>query len=436
MRDILKSYAVLFLIIPLTLSIIGVIFIMSTGQTDSGFNSFYTRQIFWIITGMLAFAIVMYFDYYYYVETSIIYYTAGIIALALTLVVGREIKGATSWLGIGGFGIQVSEVVKIAYILFYAKFLRDTPKDQKETVTFAKSLLILLPPLILILLQPDIGTVLVYCGIYAAMSFVGFRNISILMSIMVVGVITTILILAYTYYQFYFVNQYGADPIWDVLLNPNTFVAVAIILLIYAVITFIIELIHPIAWINKYTQASLIGGFSFLVMGIASNMLKPYQWNRLLVFLNPEIDRLGSGYNVLQAQIAIGAGGLTGQGLFKGSQNLRGFLPEKHTDFIFAIIAEEWGFIGSFLVIALFTTYCILIARTIFSSKDSEGSYIATGVLAMFLMHIFVNIGMNLGVAPVTGLPLPFISYGGSFYLTCIICAALVLNIHSRRFIH
>ncbi len=436
MKDIFKTHTILFLLIPMLLSIIGVIFIMSTGQSDNGFSSLYLRQIAWIIIGIGICFVILSVDYYYIVEVSVIPYTIGLLLLVLTFFIGKEVKGAQSWLGIGGFGIQGSEIMKICYIIFYARFLRNVPKDEKEIKTFCKSLVLLIPPLVLILLQPDMGTAIIFCSIYVAMTFIGFQKISILLSLIAVGIITAILIMIYTYYQLYYININENIPFLDTLLSQGTFIAISVILLIYAVIAFIIELIQPIPWLGRFTRISIIMGLAFLTMGIATTILKPYQWNRLLVFINPEFDRLGSGYNVIQSQIAIGSGGLTGQGLFQGSQNLRGFLPEKHTDFIFAIISEEWGFVGSFIVIVLYGIYSILIVRTILASKDPEGAYISTGILAMFITHIAINIGMNLGIAPVTGLPLPFISYGGSFYIVCITSSALLLNIYSRRFVH
>ncbi|MGL4677288.1 MAG: rod shape-determining protein RodA [Brevinema sp.] len=436
MKNIFQSHMILFIVIPIILSIIGIIFIMSAGQSDNGSNTLYLRQLLWVILGIGVGVAILSIDYYYIIETSSIYYGIGLLLLIITLLFGKEVKGAQSWLGIGGFGIQSSEIMKLCYILFYAKFLKNTPKDEREFTTFFKSLFLLIPPLILVLLQPDVGTAVIFCSIYIVMSFIGFQKISILLGIVMVGVITSSLILVYTYYQFYYLKTFDNIILFDIILNHNSFIAIAVILLIYAIITFGIELIQPMPWISKFTSISLIFGLSFLSTGIASSILKSYQWNRLLVFINPEFDRLGSGYNIIQSQIAIGAGGLTGQGLFQGSQNLRGFLPEKHTDFIFAIIAEETGFVGSLLLIILYGIYCILMVKTILSSKDVEGSYIIAGILAMFATHICINIGMNLGIAPVTGLPLPFISYGGSFYLTCITSSALVLNVYSRRFVH
>ncbi len=437
MKDLLKGHTSLFILIPLLLSCIGIVFILSTGQLDDGQNTnLYIRQLAWIFIGIGLSVFILSIDYYYIIETSLLYYVGGLFLLVLTLLIGREIKGAQSWLGIWGFGIQSSEIMKICYVLFYAKFLKNIPKDQKEFVTFYQSLFILLPPLALVLLQPDLGTAIIFCSIYVIMSLVGFRDINILLSIVIIGVIICVLMLSYTYYQFYYLSNQSNIAILDILLTPSTFLAIAIILLIYAGITFVIELIQPIQWMHQFTGASLIGGLSFLAMGVLSTVLKPYQWNRLLVFINPEFDRLGAGYNIIQSKIAIGAGGLTGQGIFQGTQNLRGFLPEKHTDFIFAIIAEESGFFGCFIVILLYASYCFLIIKTLVAAKDKEGALMASGILAIFITHIGINIGMNIGIAPVTGLPLPFISYGGSFYITCIISAALILNIYNRRFIH
>lgn len=439
MKDIFKSDSLFLILIPLLLSAIGVIFILSTGQLEDGTNTnLYLRQLVWIILGVSLAVLIISIDYYYIVETSIIYYLFGLFVLILTLVIGKEIKGAKSWLGIGGLGIQFSEIMKICYILFYAKYLSSISKDDKGFHIFLKAILILIPPLILIMLQPDLGTTIVFCSIFTIMSLVSLKDVSLLLSGIIIVGLTSIFVISYAYYQFYFLinNPNNSSAILDIILVPSTFFALAVILLIYALITFIIELIQPIPWINKFTRGSLILGASLFFTGLAGKILKPYQWNRLLVFINPEFDRLGSGYNSIQSQIAIGSGGLLGRGIFKGSQNLRGFLPEKHTDFIFAILAEETGFVGCIFVLFLYGLYFYLIIRVIFTAKDLEGSYIATGILALYATHTIINIGMNLGVAPVTGLPLPFISYGGSFYISSILGAALLINIYKRRFIH
>lgn len=162
-------------------------------------------------------------------------------------------------------------------------------------------------------------------------------------------------------------------------------------------------------------------------------MLKPYQRTRILIFLNPEQDPMGKGYHTLQSRVAVGAGMIWGKGLFNGTSNQFGFLPQKHTDFIFSVIAEELGFIGVFILIMLYLIMlykCINIAR---EAKDDFGAYLATGITFMLAFHIFLNIAMTIGLAPVTGKPLPFVSYGGTFMLTNMMALGIMLNINMRR---
>lgn len=442
MKNIFKGEAILFFIIPLILSCIGILFIFSTGQLENGTNSnLYLKQILWVFIGLGIFCAIILIDYYYIIETSILYYFMGIGLLTFTLLFGKATKGAKSWLGVAGLGIQISELMKLCYILFYAKVLsnisKEDSKEDKEIFVFVKSLCILAPPLLLVLLQPDMGTAIVFCNIFLVMSLIGFKKIDILLTAIMVGLCTVFLTLGYTYYNFYHVLIIKTKiPLFEIFFNTNTLFSIAIILLSYATIAFVIELFNPVPWINKFTRSALVLGLGFSMTALTGKILKPYQWDRLLVFINPEVDKLRSGYNIIQSQIAIGAGEIMGKGLFKGSQNKLGFLPEKHTDFIFAILAEETGFLGAFSLIFIYGFYLILMYRTIIFSKDHEGTYIATGILAMYATHILINIGMNIGMAPVTGIPLPFLSYGGSFYISTIISSALLLNIYHRRFLH
>ncbi|MGL5722201.1 MAG: rod shape-determining protein RodA [Brevinema sp.] len=427
-----------FIFIPIALSIVGLIFIYSTGQLENGGNTnFYIRQLFWVLAGLILAGFIVAIDYYYMVEMSTLYYALGCFFLVLTLFFGREIKGARSWFGYGGLGIQVSEIMKIAYILFYAKFLKDRNNLENVYVFFIKAGAILLVPLILILRQPDFGTSLVFLSIFIVMTLVGSKDIRLIIDMVAIAISTAGLTLIYAYYRYYYLSL-GNDPIqiWDFLLSSNNFLMISFVCLAYTVFAFLFSLFKPVEIIHRFLRPSYLIGLPFLVSAAATKILKPYQWSRLLIFINPEFDRLGTGYNVLQAQIAIGAGGWFGQGLFQGTQNLRRFLPEKHTDFIFAIIAEETGFVGSFFVLLLYMVYTGLIIKTIFSAKDTEGCLVASGILAMFICHIVINIGMNLGIAPVTGLPLPMISYGGSSYLSFIIASAILLSIYNRRFVH
>lgn len=192
---------------------------------------------------------------------------------------------------------------------------------------------------------------------------------------------------------------------------------------------------------KKFLYGFFGGGFLTILTLISSHIffntplpfLKEYQLNRLIAFVNPNIDPQGIGYNIIQSKIAIGSGRLTGKGLFKGTQNQLNFLPEKHTDFIFSVIGEEFGFIGILIVIALFIILFWHLFNVALQAKDRYGKLVVTGIIAMFFFHVVENIGMTMGLMPITGIPLPFISYGGTSMVTSIIAIGIVLNINIRK---
>src|SRR6056297_1572606 len=197
-----------------------------------------------------------------------------------------------------------------------------------------------------------------------------------------------------------------------------------------------------VAGVNrKFLYVIFGGGFLSVVLVITSHLffgtplpfLKDYQLNRLIAFINPNIDPQGIGYNIIQSKIAIGSGRLTGKGLFEGTQNQLNFLPEKHTDFIFSVIGEEFGFIGAFVVIVLFFILIWQLFNIAVQAKDNYGRLVVSGIIAMFFFHIVENIGMTMGLMPITGIPLPFISYGGTSMVTSIIAIGIALNINIRK---
>ena len=438
LKENLKNINYGFIIIPLLLSAIGLIFIYSSGIYPDGSNSGqYLKQIIWMVIGLGLSVGIMTLDYYQLVENAEIFYLIGILVLAATLIIGKSIRGAKSWFGVAGLGIQPSEIMKLFYILLLAKFFSNASPTENRFRTFVISLVMLGIPLGLILLQPDLGTSLVFLGIYIIMSFIGMPDGRYVKYIVFTGLVTAILVLGNAYYKFYFLEMYQTRiEIFDILFNFNTMLIIAIAMFLYTLVAVILEFFNPVEIIRKILPFTIIAGIGFGVAAVSNVILKPYQWKRLLVFLNPEFDRWGAGYNIIQSKIAIGSGGFAGKGIFRGTQNLLGFLPEKSTDFIFSIISEEAGFLGGAFVIALFCIYFFMIIRTIANAHDKEGMLISAGILGMFFIHFIINIGMTLGTAPVTGLPLPFVSYGGSSYLTFILAAALLSNIHSRRFVH
>ncbi len=219
---------------------------------------------------------------------------------------------------------------------------------------------------------------------------------------------------------------YTAIPFFLIVRQPDLGTAMIVLLIAASITVFV-----------KIEKGSLIviSGFSALAGLILWFFLKDYQKLRIKTFLNPDLDPLGAGYHIIQSKIAIGSGMLTGKGFLEGSQNILSFLPEQHTDFIFSVFAEEWGFIGSLLLIGVFMVIIIRGLNIAYKCKDSFGVILSVGVTAMIFWQIFINIGMVMGLMPVVGVTLPFISYGGSSLITMMVCVGILLNVGMRRFI-
>jgi len=324
---------------------------------------FVKKQFAAVIFGLIGLAFVMLFDYRLSERACQILYGLNIVMLILVLSpLGTERNGAQSWL----FGLQPSEFSKVIMIITLGKYL-----SKKENLSsfydFIGPFIYAGIPLLLILMQPDFGTALVFIFFLFLMMYVA-----------------------------------GA-PGWK--LGSLVLAGILSITLIFVVCN-IFHLPKP---------------------------LKEYQIARLTSFINPESDPQGSGWNVRQAMIAVGSGQFFGKGLFRGTQGRLGYLPENHTDFIFAVLSEELGFIGAFGVLFLFFTIIWRGVKIAFHAKDRAGTIIATGVLAMFLFHILENVGMNIGIMPITGIPLPFISSGGSSMISSLVATGLLLNIWARH---
>lgn len=338
----------------------GIVAISSATGVARGESLGYIKiQSVAFILGIIGIIVILCFDYNTFGDMSRIIYAVSILLLIAVLLFGKEIKGSKSWFDLGPVNFQPSEIVKIGFILSFAKIL-EKREGTLDTIKGMIPVIIYIIPIIgLILLQNDFGTALVFIFFIAFMVF-------------------------------------AAGISYKYILGAGVFALLSL----------------PLLWFKFFGD---------------------YQKKRILVFFNPELDKLGSGYHVIQSKIAIGSGQFTGKGLFKGTQNNLGFIPERHTDFIFSVIGEELGLIGSVIIILLFMILilrCIYIAKI---SKDSYGKYVCIGVMAMFLFHVLENIGMTIGIMPVTGIPLPFVSYGGSSLLTNMMSIGLVLNVGMRR---
>ncbi len=389
---------VLLILVMLVLIAIGFLSIYSaTANQQSTFLARnFQRQLYWFALGIFLFLVTVSLHPKYYEATAYLIYGAVLMSLVAVLVFGKSGGGAARWLSIGGLRFQPSEWAKLATILALARYMadhHDALNEKKHLITIA---LIGFVPMFLIFKQPDLGTSLVFLAIVPAMMYWA-------------GVSPLILFLAFIPG----ITAIASFKVWSFFLVMTILVGV----LIYSQRTVLFSLFHIL--LN-------------IIVGIVTpsfwTSLEPYQQKRVLSFLGIVHDPRGISYQVIQSKVAIGSGGLTGKGFLHGTQTQLRFLPEQHTDFIFSVIGEEFGFIGGIIVIILFLYLLFRGVQIASSVKNRFASLASIGIVAMFLYHYFVNLGMVMGIMPVTGLPLPFISYGGSFLNTSMVAVALLFN--------
>jgi rod shape determining protein RodA len=425
--DVLLATAVL------ALMAIGVLFIYSSGVTSDGmsFSREWIRQLVWIGLGLVIFVIVSATDYARLRDLSPYIFAAILIVLLGTLLFGRVERGSRRWLGIGNLGVQPSEFAKVAMILFLARFLDKRRESISEPVTFGTALLIPLLPVGLILLQPDLGTSLVYIPVFLVMAYVAGAKAGYIMFILLSGALMIVLTMLPVWEQYI----HGSEvPAIAVLRNSRLLMTVAggvAAIGLLALVGLLMMRRSYFRWVMYGVGVVLTGLAGSLA---ASRVLKDYQLMRLIVFMNPNVDPRGAGWHIIQSVTAVGSGGIAGKGWLRGTQSHLQYLPEQSTDFIFSILAEEWGFLGALGIFACFT---IIIARGLLISakaKDNYASLVACGVVTMVFFHMAVNVGMAIGVMPITGIPLPFVSYGGSALWTSLIGVGLLMSIYLRRY--
>jgi rod shape determining protein RodA len=432
LRDILEiDFFILFAAI--VLSIFGVFFIYSSGVTSSGelVSREYIRQIIWACTGVTAALALALFDYNRLRDWSIWFYLGTLALLLYTCLFGRVVNGARAWIGIGVFGIQPSEFAKISTVIFLARYLDDTKRSGGAFIRFAISCVIAFAPMGLVLIQPDFGTSLVFIPLLLVMTFIAgiaIRYVIFLSACIALTGVLTVLPL----WQSLILRK--PVPVLVVLTNPRL---VALAALVFGVITAIAAFGYAkykkkyFFWIT-YTVAIII--FSLGASYVARKVLKDYQMMRLIVFLDPNVDPRGAGWHIIQSITAIGSGGLAGRGFLRGTQSHYRFLPTQSTDFIFSIFSEESGFLGGLLVFALFLIICLRLLRLMKTTADPFGAYICAGLAGMYCFHFLVNVGMTMGIMPITGIPLLFMSYGGSSVFAAMIGVGLASSVHVRRY--
>ena len=437
----------LFLVIIITITvIIGIVMIYSAGfdSFDRVNNGLYKKQMIWFILGFILMIGMTFINYQSLGDYALQIYIFLIVILLLTTLFGPKIKGARAWINLGIFSIQPSEFMKIGLVIVLGKYLELRERDIQNFRELIIPSLLTIIPMTIVLLQPDFGTAVIYIPILFTMLFVGGANISHLVSVLLVASIALIVPMILTYQEWVYsvAKNSGkviqeSNYILEFLKNTNKLFLVSGILLFISIVAFVLHFFSTKKILRKIYLPGFVFSLGLLSSVAIQNLFKEYQKKRILVFLNPEgLDPTRSGYQIIQSKIAIGSGGFFGKGFLKGTQSQLGFLPEKSSDFIFSVIAEEWGFFGSIIMIFLLAMIIYRGIQISFEAKDKFGAILASGITAIFFFHIVVNIGMAIGIMPVTGLPLCFVSYGGSNLFMSMIALGILINIRTRKFLY
>jgi len=389
--------------VSLALVTFGLLTLYSAGQTDvpTEAGGVWYRQFFWFVIGVFAGWMVFHISLRLLEWLALPLYGFALILLVVVLVVGTgagTAQSSHSWLSIGGHRIgQPSEFAKVATVLMLARYLsgrREPPRSLRDLVWPG---LIVGVPFLPVLKQPDLGSAIVFIGIAFAMLFWA-------------GVRPRLLFMI-------------ASPALSLLLAFNNWTWGAWMVGFTALM---------VLW-RPYLADALVFGFLNVAMGTIAlplwQHLEPYQQNRLLTFINPEADPRAAGYHAIQSRVAIGSGGWFGTGYTQGPQKRLAFLPEQHTDFVFPVVGEELGFIGVMIALSLFLILFLALLRIARRATDSFSSLVTFGILALFFTHVFENVGMTVNLMPITGIPLPFFSYGGSFFIICSLCLGLAFRV-------
>jgi len=380
----------------------GLLAIYSSTVNNTFAQENFQRQIVWGVFSFVIFFITYSLPTNIFKSFTVPGYLISLLLLLAVLAIGRQISGSKSWLVIGSMGFQPSEIAKIATIMAIASYLSRNNSNIDSFKDILITLAVGVTPVLLILMEPDMGTSLVFMGVILIMFFwKGISSFSLF-----------------------------------VVLSP-AFVAVAAI---FGIIYFIFALILVIVLLITFKK-DLFFSASIFAISLSSGFfadyvyhaLSPHQQKRIQSFLDPNADPLGSGYNTIQAKVAIGSGGLTGKGFLAGNQTQLQFIPEQWTDFAFCVIGEEFGFIGSIFVIGIFLILFLRILKMAHNTKDEFLSLVTMGILSVYLIHFIINMGMVVGILPVIGIPLPFISYGGSSLLVNMFMLGILANIYRTR---
>ncbi|MDA0710462.1 MAG: rod shape-determining protein RodA [bacterium] len=380
-------------------TLIGITMIYSaTYNWDLGTaGRIYEKQITWAVLALITLCITVAIPLKFFYALAYILYGISVLLLLMVLELGDR-----RWFNLGPVHIQPSELAKLAMVLVLARYLSMRKRDFTRARTFVQPFLLVLLPTLLVFKQPDLGTALVFGSVILPLFYwAGVRPVHLFF--MVSPGLT--LVCAF--------HPWTLAPMVLLLVGllffhrPRLLTTATLLL-----INLTVAVGAPYLWEHK---------------------LHDYQKRRILTFLNPDMDRLGAGYQVIQSKVAIGSGGLSGKGFLEGTQTKLAFLPEQHTDFIFSVVGEEFGFAGAMVILGLFLFIIWRALAIAIQVKSRFASLVAIGLTVILVFHVFVNIGMTIGVMPVTGLPLPFLSYGGSILVMSMVLIGFLLNIYANR---
>lgn len=383
------------LVVLLAATSVAMLYSISSAPLE---GDFWKKQMMWYGIGMMGMVAVTIVPRRFWFHAS--YFLYAILILPLTLV-SASAKGAERWFALGGFHFQPSEFAKLGVLLALARVFSDRRVGLSNLKPLLAPFIMFFVPFLLILKQPNLSTALSLAMVFTAMLFwSGFSVLDLL-----------------------------------ILASPLISVGLSFTFTWWAVYNLLAWILLFYRWKTSRLsgKVAVLFGLAILMAGLASQVawnqvLKPHQRSRILTFLDPTRDPGGAGYQVLQSQVAIGSGGLLGKGFGQGSQSNLQFLPEEHTDFIFAVLAEQFGFLGCFVVLGLLLAFLVRCLQMCFDESDKFRNLVIVGAVTIFAFHTVVNVAMTLGLMPVTGLPLPFLSYGGSFVITCMILVGFLLH--------
>ncbi len=432
-RPIFSFDLSLFILMVLLISI-GIIALYSAGYNKPEYRYLYLKQFLWFGIGLVIVLFLFSVNIKSINAYSTIIYFFVLFLLILTLIFGKTVRGTKGWISIGPLNFQFSEIAKISTILALAKYLEYHFKELDKLKDLIVPFLIVFTPVFLILLQPDLGSTLSFFPILIIMLFLSGANVKNILYVLLIGVFSISVPLIISYYEF---KDETINRLWiNTLFTSDSILYIAIIFLfVWGIIKILYKFYPKYVMLNRISTVIIIFVASLIFSVTLTHSLKPYQKKRLLVFIEPDIDPYGTGYNIVQSKITIGSGKLFGKGFLKGSQTQLGFLPEQTTDFIVSVIGEEFGWVGMSVVLLLYFLFILQGLKITYTARDVYSALVAGGITTMFAFSIFINIGMTLGIMPVTGVPVPFLSYGGSSLVTSMIATALLINIKSQRFV-